>query len=212
MLLTKLIRLYLGKSVRRRVTDERKPQHLAAFYEQHAKHRTYFYVIDTRGRLYLEEMVPKNITTSLKDPKFLDFFFKMLQRNRTERFSKIPWVSLCGREENFCTGPDSFSAFVFTDLICASTGKSHDVDMIFLNDTLVYGSTLSFPFDPTKLVYNKGNERLYHRIENTNLRNELGLLHPTIAQKLASFLLIDDEQSTELVWDGVNVKLDTISK
>ena len=87
------------------------------FYEKMAEKRMYFYVIDTRGRLYLEETQPKNIATCMKDGKFLDFFFKNLRLNSTLFFPGIMYVSLCGKELNFVTATDKSSAFVFVDFI-----------------------------------------------------------------------------------------------
>jgi hypothetical protein len=55
------------------------------FYELHAAKREYFYFIDLQGRLFLEDMVPKSIATSLKSPKFLRFFFSQVRANDTNR-------------------------------------------------------------------------------------------------------------------------------
>jgi len=49
------------------------------FYERHALEHRYFYNIDLEGRLYLEETYPKNIATSFKNEKFLNFFFRRLR-------------------------------------------------------------------------------------------------------------------------------------
>ena len=60
------------------------------FYEREAKrNRHYFYTIDLQGRLFLEESRIKNIATSLKDFRFLNFFFKQLRVNNTGRYRSI---------------------------------------------------------------------------------------------------------------------------
>ena len=41
--------------------------------------REWFYYIDHKGMLFLEETHPKNYTSCLKDDKFLDFFFGALK-------------------------------------------------------------------------------------------------------------------------------------
>ena len=51
-----------------------------------AYNREYFYQIDHKGMLFLEETEPKNYTSCLKDAQFLDFFFKNLRKNETGQF------------------------------------------------------------------------------------------------------------------------------
>ena len=46
------------------------------YYLKQQINRNYFYALDTRGNLYLEDTIPRNIATSMKDKKFLKFFFK----------------------------------------------------------------------------------------------------------------------------------------
>lgn len=59
------------------------------------------------GRLFLENTVPKNIATSLKSDKFLDFFFRQLGYNAPRRrtgevaFAEYPFLSPCGKEKNY---------------------------------------------------------------------------------------------------------------
>lgn len=49
------------------------------FYVEEAnKHRHYFYFMDTRGQVFLEETVPRNIATCMKDIKFLDFLIRFV--------------------------------------------------------------------------------------------------------------------------------------
>ena len=63
--------------------------------------REWFYMIDHKGMLFLEETEPKNYTSSLKDVKFLDFFFNALQPNTTGQFTDYGWISPCWGEANF---------------------------------------------------------------------------------------------------------------
>eukprot|EP01138_Halocafeteria_seosinensis_P010708 gb/GECG01010935.1/.p1 GENE.gb/GECG01010935.1/~~gb/GECG01010935.1/.p1 ORF type:complete len:175 (+),score=20.61 gb/GECG01010935.1/:1-525(+) len=54
------------------------------FYEYWAQQRRYFYYVDNQGRLFIEDVLPKNIATSLKSEKFLNFFWKQIRRNDQE--------------------------------------------------------------------------------------------------------------------------------
>ena len=85
------------------------------FYEHLGQERRiYFYRIDTRGNLYLEQTLNqvaaklaaktkgqsgstgRNIANALKDPKFLRFFYTMLRVNSDERLAALPDESICG--------------------------------------------------------------------------------------------------------------------
>ena len=54
---------------------ESKPRD-ESFYAKKAIDRHYFYVMDTRGQVFLEETMPRNIATCMKDIKFLDFLIR----------------------------------------------------------------------------------------------------------------------------------------
>ena len=49
--------------------------------------RPWFYFIDHKGMLFLDEMQPKNYTTCLKDEKFLNFFFSNLRPNKVDEYN-----------------------------------------------------------------------------------------------------------------------------
>ena len=79
--------------------------------------RKYFYHIDLQGRLFLEDTIPKNIATSLKSPKFLNFFWRLIRHNpnycnqpitpnntlcKDNNFhTDYPYISRCGNEMNY---------------------------------------------------------------------------------------------------------------
>ena len=123
----------------------------AEFYEKHASlvdgksSRCYFYTIDLQGRLFLEETLPKNVATSIKDVKFLDFFWKRLRPldERMQEFMELqdiptldyPFVSLCGQERNFIRP-------VATPLVFHTLYSSRHEN---LPDTLVYAGSLEVP-------------------------------------------------------------------
>lgn len=200
----------------------RSIQKPASFYEDAAygKPRRYFYNIDFQGRLFLEETTPKNIATSIKDDKFLDFFFSRV-RTITEReqpfllehecFEDYPFVSLCGHEVNYIR--PAAVPIVFHSLI------NH-------NEQLIFGGSLSIAFDASQLAISKDTGKLYHRLdtpsevspEKKNNRNmeELrklgfGLIRSSVAVALSDriqlgasdddhFLFCDDEKETEIDW------------
>ncbi len=82
---------------------------LAAAVASNAAPRTYFYFVDTHGRLYLHDTKPRTVATCLKDSKFLDFFWKRLQINTSQLVpsSAFPYVSPCGSELNFVQCADT---------------------------------------------------------------------------------------------------------
>lgn len=64
--------------------------------------REYFYYIDHQGQLFLDDTKVKNFITCFKDKAFLEFFFKRLKKNSTDRYQEsFPYLSLCGRERNY---------------------------------------------------------------------------------------------------------------
>lgn len=122
----------------------------AAFYEEHARARRYFYHVDLLGRLFSEETEVRNIATCVKGEKLLDFFFKNVQPNRTGVLeSEYAHISFCGKEVNYLHAADT--PVVFTDL--AQDGA---------DAWLRFGGTLQEPFDPAQLAVSETTGRLYH--------------------------------------------------
>jgi Domain of unknown function (DUF4505) len=106
----------------------------------------------------LEETLPKNIATSIKDERFLDFFFRMVRPvgpAEVEVMTKFdiskdeyPFVSPCGKELNFirpAATPIVFHTF-------------HQK-----NSTLIYAGTKAQEFFASGLAVSKDTGRLYHR-------------------------------------------------
>ncbi|MBM9501834.1 DUF4505 family protein [Leptospira sp. 201903071] len=69
--------------------------------------RSYFYRMDSRGRLFHEE-------TELNDPHFLDFFISRIRKNETGIHPEFPYLSICAGEWNFIQ--PTTSVFVFQKL------------------------------------------------------------------------------------------------
>ena len=130
------------------------------FYETHAESnpRRYFYNVDLQGRLFLEETLPKNIATSIKDDRFLDFFFRRVRPILPKEEALLaahnigceeyPFVSPCGKELNFirpAATPIVFHAF--------DAEKS----------MLIFAGSQSQAFQSSHLAISKDTGRLYHR-------------------------------------------------
>jgi hypothetical protein len=135
-----------------------------SFYQKHSKatssnNRCYFYSVDLQGRLFLEETLPKNIATSIKDTKFLDFFFRRVRRISPEQatflhernisWKEYPFVSVCGVEKNFIR--PAATPIVFHSLI------SDDSELSFAGN-------LVEPFNVENLAISPKSGRLYHRL------------------------------------------------
>ena len=105
-------------------TDRIRIPQSTSFYLSQGEQRSYYYVLDTRGQLHLEESKHRNFTSCFKDKQFLSFFFKQLRPNSDDVLRRAnldpyaqlcPYVSLCGNERNFLTPEDHISAIVFVD-------------------------------------------------------------------------------------------------
>lgn len=132
--------------------------------QEHKQQRCYFYNIDLHGRLYLEENNCKNVTSSIKDMKFVDFFFasiKYINETHKEYMNQhniptrdYPFVSICQNEWNLIR--PAATPIVFHSLI--------DKEQY-----LLYGSIntlmLREPFDETNgIVISKVSGMLYHKL------------------------------------------------
>uniref|UniRef100_A0A8B9CTL2 Chromosome 8 open reading frame 82 n=1 Tax=Anser brachyrhynchus TaxID=132585 RepID=A0A8B9CTL2_9AVES len=124
--------------------------------------REYFYYIDHRGQLFLDDAKVKNFITCFKDERFLTFFFERLRPNRSGRYeAAFPYVSPCGRERNFVRCEDR--PVVFTRLLPAAdtTNDAADAEPPLLS-YCGGGRRLAVPFEPPRLALLPDNGRLYH--------------------------------------------------
>eukprot|EP01138_Halocafeteria_seosinensis_P010709 gb/GECG01010936.1/.p1 GENE.gb/GECG01010936.1/~~gb/GECG01010936.1/.p1 ORF type:complete len:331 (+),score=45.77 gb/GECG01010936.1/:1-993(+) len=150
------------------------------FYEYWAQQRRYFYYVDNQGRLFIEDVLPKNIATSLKSEKFLNFFWKQIRRNDQEEHQDYPYYSPCGKEKNYIKVADRPVVF-------------HEI----VDGHLVYGGALTIPFSPYRL-YMTDTGRLYHCAEDTSVGG-IGLVKSQIAVGVAqNILLMDQVESADM--------------
>lgn len=176
-----------------------------SFYEEENVKRNYYYVMDLRGQLFVENVV-RNIATSMKDAKFLDFMFKNLQQNTTGINPEIPFVTYCGKEKNFVSPIDSNSAFVFKDIIAPKVSG--------IPYQLQYGGTLSQNFDPSLLAFSPETGRMYHQIkEHRHLSSTsecmvYGLLNVNITtQYFSDNFIFDTAEASDKDEGGENEKM-----
>lgn len=173
------------------------------FYEEENIKRNYYYVMDLRGQLFVENVV-RSVATSMKDAKFLDFMFKNLQWNNTGINADIPFVTYCGKEKNFVTPMDANSAFVFKDMIVPK--------MCCIPYQLYYAGTSAQEFDPALLAFSPATGRMYHQILghkhlSTPSSVVYGLLHVNITSQCLSHRLVfekDDkgDDVMSLMWEN----------
>lgn len=218
-------RKFSGESQQKYIDDWfvniRKP---LSFYEEHAavglKRKSYFYSIDLQGRVFLEEVLPKNVATSLKNPNFLDTLFRQLRIVTSDEKQMLaqfgaeldyPFVSPCGLEKNFIRPADC--PIVFIDL--------KDKEDQSTEKELCFAGTLVQPFSPAMLAISKHTGRLYHRLNHdnrikaptrihkaTNGAHDFGLVKSSLAVSIAenfvekSLILTSDKTESSLsdIW------------
>lgn len=135
-----------------------------------------------QGRLFLEDTLPKNVATSLKSDKFLDFFWRMLRPNEAGFHAEYPFVSPCGSEMNFIKVADS--PVVFRDLV--------DEDR-----QLRFAATQTVPFAPDRLRLSQEG-RLYVAFDHKRLGHDvLGLVASALASRLAEHITFVEEEHEE---------------
>ena len=190
--------------------------------------RAYFYCMNQRGMLFLESEKRRNMATALKDKPFLDFFYRMLRPNPRFKLSTTPLnaletdgsnfalVSPCGREINYVRPPDDHSVLGFTDLIksnpncelSVTAGQFSDDSVTNAELFLSYGSgTPKEPFSPNAVVFKPDSGRLYHRLsKHRHLGGQLGLLHPSLAESLATKIIFKGD-TPFLRWADTEIPL-----
>lgn len=197
----------------RRFSSIVKPQE---FYDSFAdpsnKLRCYFYNVDLQGRLFLEETLPKNIATSIKDTRFLDFFFTRLRailprdaelltaRELEIPLQDYPFVSPCRSELNFLR--PAATPVVFHSLHADYQGKME----------LVCAGTISQTFMADQIAVCQETGRLYHKLSALSLNSRqrdgseaqgfklplqehYGLIRSSVAVALAEQIVVDEKIS-----------------
>ncbi|KAI1700409.1 hypothetical protein DdX_16745 [Ditylenchus destructor] len=153
--------------------------------------REYFYYVDHEGQLFMDDARMKNFTSCFKDRFFLDFFFRRLRLNNTDRYREsFPYISPCGKELNFVRCDDR--PIVFTEL-------DEDESMFVCNY-----SNKKMKLEPSKLCWFR-NGRLYHPSTFDNY----GLVKSKIADRLfPRFKLDANGEPAAFLWKDELYSLD----
>lgn len=78
--------------------------------------RYFFSIFSFSLQLFLDDARIKNFTSCFKDKHFIQFFFKRLRFNTSNRYQhEFPYISLCGIERNYIRCDDL--PIVFTEVI-----------------------------------------------------------------------------------------------
>lgn len=108
----------MGYLLLRGVSNIAKCRHLSTSRSTSKEIRQYFYHLDTRGQVFLEDTKHKNFVTSLKDKQFLNQLFRQLRRTPEEDIQRThyPVVSVCMGERNYIHIDDTRAHVVFSTL------------------------------------------------------------------------------------------------
>jgi len=144
------------------------------------------------GQLFIEDVIPKNITTCLKEDKFIDFFLRQLRPNDTGEHTDYPLCSPCGKEMNYVKPADPAGGIVLGDFSSDSAEFS-------------YGAAFRQPLDPTSFAMHNG--RLYHALSSHRWAKQLGgmaLIRSRTALTLCEehFEFGEDPSEHSFVWKG----------
>ena len=163
-----------------------------SFYEEEGTRAEITFITSTcKAGFFLEDTVPKNIATSLKSDKFLNFFFRQLKDNNTNKFGEYPYFSPCGNESNFVKCADT--PIVFSDLVKdEKRGGIH---------VLTWGHSLSIPFQADKLRISLETGRLYHPFHTKNAKKFInraggmyGLLKSHLTISISDRIVVSNRQ------------------
>lgn len=157
--------------------------------------RVYFYEIDDSGRVYLEGVKHRNMTTCMSDVKFLNQLFQRLQLTKTwaekkklpanVSADKYPFLSTCMGELNFIKVETT--PIVFREIF------SHEgVDM------LRYGVSSTVRFRPDEITVNAAG-KMFHPAPAGG--GGLGLISSTLAQQMGREIqYVESKNEFQIIW------------
>uniref|UniRef100_A0AAG5DJ00 Uncharacterized protein n=1 Tax=Anopheles atroparvus TaxID=41427 RepID=A0AAG5DJ00_ANOAO len=165
------------------------------------KIREYFYYIDHEGMLFLDDARIKNFTSCFKEKQFLEFFFKRLKLNDTERYNEeFPFLSVCGRERNYIRCDDL--PIVFTHIF-------EDNDKAEMISYAHAGDKLRMPWEPNRVCMFPDSGRVYHPAPERY--GSIGLIRSKLAIELSSYFTFqngEEQPPTHLSWKNETYELD----
>ncbi|TNV81914.1 hypothetical protein FGO68_gene7033 [Halteria grandinella] len=155
--------------------------------------REWFYYIDHKGLLFLEETEPKNYTSCLKDDKFLNFFFSNLRpvtETKEEQIEGYPYLSPCWGELNYVK---SFKCPIIFKHLTTEQGNSN-----LEKDILIYGGALKQEFHPDLLIQDEEGLLLHPLTEHKYMK--YGALDMSLCQKIGVTLENDPNGCESFIW------------
>uniref|UniRef100_A0A182MXW5 Uncharacterized protein n=1 Tax=Anopheles dirus TaxID=7168 RepID=A0A182MXW5_9DIPT len=184
------------------------------------KIREYFYYIDHEGMLFLDDARIKNFTSCFKEKQFLEFFFKRVKLNDTDRYQgEFPFLSVCGRERNYIRCDDL--PIVFTHIFQDGLYRSAPLKLVVIEyspilpgnaDKLSYahaGDKMSVSWQPDRICMFPDTGRVYHPAPERY--GAIGLVRSKLAIELsASFTFQNGEEHppTHFRWKAHDYELD----
>ncbi|GFQ91074.1 UPF0598 protein CG30010 [Trichonephila clavata] len=154
--------------------------------------------------LFLDDSKMKNFTSCFKGKKFLQFFFRRLKFNDTNKYQKeFPFLSPCGKEKNFVRCDDL--PIVFTHILESENSEE--------GDYLSYGHTgelLKVKFEPEMICMLPESGRIYH--PGPEATGGVGLIKSSLAIHLSQKFIYQDKENTDdmpisFFWKGVEYNL-----
>lgn len=166
--------------------------------------RIIFITIDYNSQLFLDDSKMKNFTSCFKEKKFLQFFFKNLKLNNSDRYtSEFPYMSLCGRERNFVRCDDY--PIVYTNIIKKTDENKEKYSLSYGHA----GDLLMTEFIPNKLIMIPDTGRVYHPASEKV--GSIGLVRSKLAIELSKHFVFENGENlppTHLNWDHQLITID----
>eukprot|EP01102_Stenamoeba_stenopodia_P016859 TRINITY_DN5942_c0_g1_i1.p1 TRINITY_DN5942_c0_g1~~TRINITY_DN5942_c0_g1_i1.p1 ORF type:complete len:173 (+),score=45.60 TRINITY_DN5942_c0_g1_i1:42-560(+) len=160
--------------------------------------RLYYYWVDLQGRLYcIDEFQTKMPfgPTHIKDPKFLNFFFRQVKPNPDPLTrSTWPYVSPCGKEMNFIKPEDRPIVY-------------HSIKWEEKKPVLHYAHDLKTPFVPENVRVTATEGRFYHPAPVGGY----GLLRSALALDLGEAIK-EERGHFFLHWNNTRIPIQTITE
>jgi len=147
--------------------------------------REWFFYLDIKGLLYMEETEPKIYPNAIKDERFLKIFYKNLERNNTGRFPQYGWMSKCWGEFNMIRCEKNVP-IIFQHL-------EHEEKPM-----LTYGLAFKQEFDPTKLLATPDGV-IFHETNHPNCK--YGIFSSNLSMQLADNIEFENEEFY-FNWEG----------
>lgn len=145
----------------------------------------------------------KNFTSCFKEKKFLKFFFNQLRINETERYREFPFLSPCGKEQNYIRVDDC--PFVFTHVTSNKIDNKMQLQLAYNHAS----DLLSLQFEPQKIFMLRETGRVYHPAPER--AGYVGLIRSKLAIEFSKhFRFENGEQNppTQFTYNGVMYNLD----